>query len=149
MQTRENDLELRVGFRLYTSKAQSSKVTTELYFDMQKPHTVCVRIPQSSIAKDDFELTPVLNMNGIAAGLHTIKVEMYESWGSGEKLASDSKEVTVEYVPVRREARLIKTSIVMSIAGADLVVISEEEKNIYHETEESVRRELISKRDDW
>ena len=146
---REDELDLKVGFRLLPSKIAFSKITAELYFDGQKLHTVCISIPQSPLARDDFELSPVLDMKGIAAGSHTIKVEMYELWRSGEKLTSAHKEVTIEYVPVRREDRLIKVPIVKSVAGADVVVVSDSEKDIYRELEESMKRESASKRDEW
>ena len=88
-------------------------------------------------------------MTGIPAGSHAIKVEMRELWPSGEKLAHASKEVTVQYVPLRREERLIKIPIVKSIAGADLIVVSASEKGIYREMEKSAKKDLISKRDEW
>jgi hypothetical protein len=88
-------------------------------------------------------------MNGIAAGSHAIKVKMYELWSSGEKLNYTSKEVTVEYVPVKREDRLIKIPIVKSVAGADLAVVSDSGKDIYREIDENTRKEAVSKRDEW
>jgi hypothetical protein len=89
-------------------------------------------------------------MTGIAAGPHTIKVEMYETWGSGEKLTSASREVAVEYVSVRREDRhLIRVPFVKSEARADVAIVTEAEKSIYRETEEDMKKELMSKRDDW
>jgi hypothetical protein len=108
-----------------------------------------ISVLQGPLATNDSEFTPVLYMRGISAGSHIIKVEMYELWSSGEKLAYASKEVTVQYVPLRREDRLIKIPIVKSVAGADLAVVSDSEKSIYREIEESVKKESISKRDEW
>jgi hypothetical protein len=88
-------------------------------------------------------------MKGIAAGSHTIRVEMYELWSSGEKLTCTAKEATIEYVPVRREDRLIKVPIVKSVAGADLTVVTDSEKDIYREIDDSMRNEEASKRDEW
>jgi hypothetical protein len=88
-------------------------------------------------------------MKGITAGSHTIKVEMYELWSSGEKLNYTSKEVAVEYIPKSREDRLIKVPIVKSIAGTGLAVVSDSDKSIYHEIEETMKKELVSKRDEW
>jgi len=147
--TKEDELALKVEFRLLPSRTAFSKITSELYFDGQKLKVVCISIPQSPLATDDFELTPVLDMKGINPGLHTIKVEMYELWPSGEKLTCTSKEVTVEYVPKSREDRLVKIPIVKSIAGTDLAIASDSEKSIYREIEESIKKELISKRDEW
>ena len=147
--TREDELALKVDFRLLPSRTAFSKITSELYFDGQKLKVVSISIPQGPLTADDFELTPVLGMKGINAGLHKIKVEMYELWDSGEKLTCTSKEVTVEYAPKSREDRLIKIPIVKSIAGTDLVIVSDSEKDIYREIEESTKKELISKRDEW
>lgn len=148
--TKEDELELKVGFRLFPSRNSFSKIAVELYFDEQKIHTKSISIPMSPLARDELELPPfVLDMKGIAAGSHMIKVEMYELWSSGEKLNCTSKEATIDYVPVRIEDRLIKVPIVKSVAGTDLAVVSDSEKEIYREIEEESKREEISKRDEW
>jgi hypothetical protein len=147
--TKEDELALKVEFRLLPSRTAFSKITSELCFDGQKLKTVCISIPQSPLARDDFELTPVLDMKGINTGSYIIKVEMYELLSSGEKHTCTSKEVIVDYVPKRREDRLVKIPIVKSIAGTDLAIATDSEKNIYREIEESTKKELISKRDEW
>jgi hypothetical protein len=124
-------------------------VKSDLWFDNQQISSLSISIPQGHLAADDFELTPVLDMTGVIAGPHTIKVEMYELWSSGEKLSQAVKEVTIDYVPQTRESRLVKVPIVKSVAGTDLVVVSDLEKDIYREIEKTMKREHISKRDDW
>jgi len=147
--TKEDELLLKVGFRLKPSKTSFSKIRADLFFNEQKLNSVSITIPQSPLAANDFELTPVLDMKGINAGSHTIRVEMYELWSSGEKLSCTSKEVTVEYVPQTRESKLIRIPIVKRFEGVDITVISESDKNIYHEIEETIKKELVSKRDEW
>jgi hypothetical protein len=147
--TKEDELALKIGFKLLPSKTAFSKVQSNLWFDDQQISSVSISIPQSPLATDEFELTPVLDMKGITAGSHTIKVEMYELWSSGEKLNYTSKEVAVEYIPKSREDRLIKVPIVKSIAGTGLAVVSDSDKSIYHEIEETMKKELVSKRDEW
>jgi hypothetical protein len=147
--TREDELSLKIEFRLRPSKTAFSKITSELYFDEQKLKTISISIPQGPLTAKEFEFTPVLDMKGINSGMHTIKVEMYELWASAEKLNFTSKEATVEYVPKRKEDRLIIIPIVKSVAGADLAVISDAEKDIYREMEENRKKELISRRDEW
>jgi hypothetical protein len=88
-------------------------------------------------------------MTGIGKGQYIFRVEMYELWGSGEKLTHASKEATVEYVPLRREDRLVRIPIIKSAAGTDLTIVSDAEKNIYREMEESMKKEAASKRDNW
>jgi hypothetical protein len=88
-------------------------------------------------------------MKGIGEGQHTIRVDMYEFWSSVEKLACTSKEVIVEYIPLRREDRLVQVPIIKSVAGADLTIISDTEGKIHHELEEEMKKEAISRRDDW
>jgi hypothetical protein len=55
----------------------------------------------------------------------------------------------VDYVPQTRESMLVKVPIVKSVADADLAVVSELEKDIFREIEETEKKELISKRDEW
>ena len=147
--TKEDELALKVSFKLLPSKTAFSKVKSNLWFDDQQISSVSITIPQSPLTTDDFEINPVLDMKGITAGSHTIKVEMYELWSSGEKLNYISKEVTVEYIPKSREDRLIKVPIVKSIAGTGLAVVSDSDKSIYHKIEETMKKELVSKRDEW
>jgi hypothetical protein len=147
--TKEDELALKVEFRLLPSKTAFSKIRSDLFFDGQKLNSACISIPQSPLVADDFELTPVLDMKGIPAGPHTIKAEMYELWSTGERLSQAAKEVVVDYVPQTRGSRLVKVPIVKSVAGADLAVVSELEKDIYREIEETEKKELISKRDEW
>lgn len=147
--TREDELALKVGFRLLPSKTAFSRLKSDLWFDNQEISSVSISIPQGRLAADDFELTPVLDMKGVTAGPHIIKVEMYELWSSGEKLSQATKEVNVDYVPQTRESRFVKVPIVKSVAGKDLAVVSDVEKDIYREIEETAKKELISKRDEW
>jgi hypothetical protein len=148
-ETREDELALKVEFKLLPSRATFSKITSELYFDGQKLKAIHISIPQGPLTSDIFELNPVLDMKGINAGSHKIKVEVHELWSPGEKPTLAFKEVTVEYVPKSREDRLIKIPIVKSIAGTNLTIASDSEKSIYREIDESIRKELISKRDEW
>ncbi len=148
-QTKEDELALKVAFKLVPSKTAFSKVQSDLWFDNQRISSVSIRIPQGSLAADEFELTPVLDMKGIPAGSHSIKVEMYELWESVEKLSQATRKLTVDYVPLTREFRLVKVPIVKSVAGTGLVVVSESEKGIYYEIEKTTKKEYISKRDDW
>jgi hypothetical protein len=147
--TREGELILKIGFRLLPSRTAFSRVTADLYFDEEKIDSLRLRVLQGPLATDDSEFSSVLDMTGIEKGQHIIRVEMYELWSSEEKLTSTSKEVTVEYVPLRKEDRLIRIPIVKSSAGADLAIISDTEKNIYREIEKQMKRESESRRDYW
>ena len=122
---------------------------SNLWFDNQQISSVSIRIPQGALAADEFELTPVLDMKGIPAGAHSIKVELCELWASAEKLLQTTREATVDYVPITRESRFVKVPIVKSVAGTGLVVVSEVEKDIYCEIEKTTKKEYISKRDNW
>lgn len=147
--TKEDELALKIVFRMLPSRVVFSKITADLFFDARKMNTVRISILPGPLAADDSEFTSTLDMKGISAGSHAIKVEMYELWSSGEKLTCASKEAIIEYTPLRREDRLIEIPIVKHVAGADLEVISGSEKDIYREIDESVKKELISKRDEW
>lgn len=106
-------------------------------------------VPSLPPLPDEMELPLVLDMKGIAAGAYQVRVEMYELWSDGEKLSFTQKEVTVQYVPQTRESRLIKIPIVKSFGEPCLAVISESDKNIYREIEETMKKESESKRDEW
>jgi hypothetical protein len=147
--TREDELVLKIGFKLLPSRTAFSRVILDLYFDQRKIDSLSLRVLQGPLATDSSEFSSVLDMTGIGKGQHILRVEMYELWDSGEKLNHASKEVTVEYVPLRREDRLIKVPIIKSVAGADLAIVSDTEKNIYREIEEDMKRESFSRRDNW
>ena len=66
--TKEDELALKVSFKLFPSKTAFSKVQSDLLFDNQKINSVSIRIPQGALAADEFELTPVLDMKGIPTG---------------------------------------------------------------------------------
>jgi hypothetical protein len=147
--TKEDELVVRVGFRLLPSKTVFSKLTAELYFDDQKLSTLQFSILQGPLATDDSEFTSALDMRGISAGSHSIKVEMHEPSASGEKRSRSAKEVAIIYQPQSRESRLIKIPIVKKIEGEGITIVSESEKDIYREIEEAEKRELASQRDEW
>jgi len=143
--TKEDELALKIGFKLSPSKLSFSKVNADLFFDGRVLSAVRISVPQSPLARDDFEFSSVLDMRGIAAGAHVIKIEMYELWNSGQKLNCATKEVAVDYVPVSREDKLIEIPIVKSVVGANLEVVSDSEKDVYREIEESMKKESASK----
>lgn len=147
--TREDELILKVAFKLLPSRTSFSMVTAELYFDEQKIDSLHLRVLQGPLATDDSEFSSVLDMTGISKGQHTIRVEMCEPWSSEEELTSTSKEARIEYVPLRREDRLVRVPIVKSTAGADLAILSDTERNIYREIEKDMKRESASRRDSW
>jgi hypothetical protein len=146
---REDELVLKVGFKLQPSRTPFSRVTSDLYFDGHKIDSLRLRILQGPLATDDSEFSSVLDMTGIGEGMHTLRVEIYELWSSDEKLTSTSKEVTVKYVPLKREDRLIRAPIVKSVAGVDLAIVADSEKKIYRQIEEEMKKEAVSKRDQW
>jgi hypothetical protein len=147
--TKEDKLVFKVGFKMLPSKTAFSRLTADVYFDEHKIDCLRFRIIQGPLATDYSEFSFVIDMTGIAKGQHCLRIELYELWSATEKLTCASKEITVQYVPVRREERLIKVPIMKTIAGADLVVVSDSEKNLHREIDENMKKETISKRDEW
>ncbi len=96
--TKEDEIEIKVAFKLCPSKTSFSKVKLDLWFDNKQISSATIMVPQGALATDEFELTPVLDLKGIPAGLHTIKVDIYELWGSGEKLSLATWALTVDHV---------------------------------------------------
>ncbi len=147
--TKEDELAIKTSFKLSPSKIYFSKVWLELYFDNQKINCTCITIPQGPLMVDDFELTPVLDMHGISAGTYTVKVEIIERWNSGEILTIAFKEAQLNYIPLRRQDRLIKVPTFKSIAGENLSIASEADKSLYHNIIQELKKDLTSKRDQW
>ncbi len=146
---REDDLALKVGFKLLPSRTAFSRITSDLYFDEHKIDSLRLRILQGPLAMGDSEFTSVLDMTGISLGQHKLRVEMYELWSESEKLTCTSKEASIQYVPVKRENRIINVRIIKNVTSADLAVVSDMEENIYREINEEIKREAASRRDRW
>jgi hypothetical protein len=146
---REDELSLKVGFKLYPSKSSFSKLNLDLWFDNQQVVSRLIGVPQGPLSSDEMELPFVLDMKGIPAGTYLLRVEMYELWSDGEKLSFTQKEAIVQYVPETRVSRLIKIPIVKSFGEPSLAVVSESDKDIYCEIEETSKKESESKRDEW
>jgi hypothetical protein len=146
---REDELVLKVGFKLLPSKTAFSRVTSDLYFDEQKIASLQLRVLQGPLGTDESEFSSVLTMTGISEGQHILKVEMFEFWPSNEKLTNTSKQKTIKYIPLKKEDRMVKVPFVRSVAGADLAIVSDSEKNIYREMHQEIKREAASKRDEW
>ena len=146
---RENDLELKIEFSLLPSKAFFSKINIDVYFENQLLNSTTLGLPQSPLLNDNFDFPLLLDMRGLSAGTYLIRVEMYEPWSSDEKLNFTLKEIVVDYIPQTRESRLVKIPTVKSVAGSDLTIISSSAKDIYRELQQDLKKETLSKRDEW
>jgi hypothetical protein len=146
--TKEDELDLTVGFHLLPSRLHFSNLSLDLYFDGAKVNSYLVAIPPSRLLSDDLVFPIALDMTGIQQGEHVIKVELSEKWETGEVLAQASKYVVVQYSPVRKEDRYVKLPIVRKIDGAFRIVLPEE-KELYRQLEKEQQRALSAKRDRW
>jgi len=131
------------------SRTTFSRVTSNLYFDDLEIDSLRLRVLQGPLATDESEFSIGLDMTGISEGKHILRVEMYELWDSGERTTSASKEATIDYVPVRREDRLIRVPIIKRTEGADLEIVTAMEKNIFREIDEAMKRDSEGKREHW
>src|SRR4030067_308032 len=139
--TREDELEMKLGFRLGPSRTFFSRLKADLFFDEHKIDSLNLRVLQGLLATDESEFSAVLNMSSTSKGKHTLRVEMSELWDSGEKLYWTSKEATIDYVPVKTEDGLIKIPTIKRTAGADLDIVTDAQRNIYREIEKDMREE--------
>jgi hypothetical protein len=142
--TKCDEMALIVEFKLIPSKIEFSKVKSTLWFDDQEVKSELIRIPQGFGISDEFQLKSELDMRGISAGAHTIKVELHDLYSS----CFGIKEKTVEYVPLDRKSGYRKIPIAKKIAG-DVVIVSNSDKEIYLEIDKTRKSELDSKRDKW
>ncbi len=145
----EDELALKVGFRLVPSRTFFSTVTSDLYFDGEKIDSLRLRVLQGPLATDESEFSAVLDLTGIVAGKHILRAEMYELWDSGEKLSWTSSEAAIDYVPIKREEKLRRVPTIRSTAGTGLDIVTDAEKRIYHEIDEQIKEETEGRRDHW
>ena len=68
---------------------------------------------------------------------------------SVEKNSYIEKEITFYYLPQNKKARLRKVPLLKKIEGDGIAVISGSEKEIYREIQETMKKDVISKRDEW
>jgi hypothetical protein len=147
--TREDELALKIAFKPLPTKNSFSTVHSELWFDNQQIHLVPIKLLQGPLSTEEYELNSTLDMKGIPAGLHVLRVEMYEFWPPNERRCGTSKETTVDYVPVTRESKFIRVPIVKTVAGTGLSIISEPQKELYGEIEKTAKKEYVANRDGW
>ena len=63
--TREDELVLKIGFKLLPSRTAFSRVTLDLFFDQRKIDSLRLRVLQGPLATDASEFSSVLDMTGI------------------------------------------------------------------------------------
>ncbi len=144
-----DELTLKIGFKLQPSRLAFSKVKADLFFEATHISSALIRVLQGPLATDESEYAWVLDMKGILQGVYRLKVEMYELWSSGEKVNQTNRELTLNYVPQTRHARLIRVPTVKSVAGADLAVVSDKEKTVYSDIEKIAKKDQVTRRDKY
>jgi hypothetical protein len=145
---KENTLYLSIPFQLLPSKNHFSNLTLNLYFNDNKINSYLISIPPSQLLSNELTFPITLDMKGITPGPHTIKVEMFERWNTGEILTSTSRYVIANYNPTRKEDRYVKVPIVRKIDGAFRIILPEE-KELYEKLEKNQRKEIDSTREHW
>ena len=143
--TKYDEMTITVEFKLFPSKNVFSKVKSTLWFDDQEVKSALIEIPQKFGFSDEFQLKSELDMRGITAGSHSIKVEFQDLFS----LSSAIKEETIEYVPIDKTAGYRKIPLTKKISGSDFDVVSISDKEIYLDIERTKKNELNSKRDKW
>ncbi len=146
---KEDELVLNIEFTLLPSKLAFSRMNLDLYFSDQLLNSITLGIPQGALMTDTFAFPLVLDMRGMSAEEYLIRVEMYEPWSDTEKIAFTFKEIIVDYIPKTRQSRLLKVPIVKSISGSNVSVIGSSQKNIYSGIQQGLKKETLSKRDNW
>ncbi len=140
-----DEMALFVELKLIPSKVVFSKVRSTLWFDGQEVTSALIGIPQRFGVSNEFQLKSELDMRGISAGAHAIKVELHDLFSSCFAI----KEEHIEYVPVDRKAAYRKIPTAKKIAGDDFTIVSNSDKEIYGDINKAIKSELDSKRDKW
>ena len=118
------------------------------WFDQEKAKSVLFDILHSFSSTNEFTLKATLDLKGTPSGTHFLKAEIYEFMFSKKKQSHTEKEIKKEYTPQTKITNLREIPIVRKIEGEGIVVISENEKQTYHEMKETRRKELASKREE-
>ena len=144
-----DELLLEIEFQLVPNKNHFSKIKAALWFDQEKTRSILFDIMQSFNITDEFTLKVTLDLKEIPEGQHSVKVEIYELWEFIEKHENVKKEIIFEYTPETKKANLRKIPIIKRIEGEGVAVISDSEKDVYREIQETMKQEVDSKRDKW
>ncbi len=140
-----DELNVDTDFRLVPSKKAFSKIRYTLWFDGQKASSDLIEIPQSLVASDEFEIKRILDLRGMTPGNHTVKVELCDLFSP----SCASKEIAIEYKPLTKEERYRRIPTVKKTEGVDIAIVSNDEKEVLREINDTLRKEQISKRDNW
>jgi hypothetical protein len=139
------ELNADTDFKLVPSQKAFSKIRYTLWFDGQKAYSDLIEIPQSLFASDEFEMKRILDLSGMTPGNHTVKVELCDLFSP----SCASKEITIEYKPLTKEERFRRIPTVKKTEGVDISIISNNEKEVFRDIKDTLRKEQISKRDNW
>ena len=140
-----DELNVDADFRLDPSKKEFSKIRYTIWFDGQKAYSDLIEIPQSLIASDEFQMKRILDLRGMPPGIHTVKIELCDLFSP----SCASKETTIEYKPLTKEERFRIIPTVKKTEGVDISIVSNDEKEVFREIKDTLRKEQISKRDKW
>ena len=140
-----DELNVDADFRLAPSKRDFSKIRYTIWFDGQKAYSDLIEIPQSLIASDEFQMKRILDLRGMPPGIHTVKIELCDLFSP----SCASEETTIEYKPLTKEERFRIIPTVKKTEGVDISIVSNDEKEVFREIEDALRKEQISKRDKW
>jgi hypothetical protein len=145
--TRIDELILKISFKLEPSWRAFSKIKANLFFENTLISTVSISVLQGSLGTNELEYSWVIDTKGIAKGTYHLRAEMYEEWSSDERLYHTNRETTVKYVPQTRQSRLIKIPFIKKVTGTDVIVVSDQEKQLYTDIEKTTKKEQNSQRD--
>jgi hypothetical protein len=139
--TKIDELVLKIGFKLEPSHRAFSKIKADLFFEDTSISTTSICVLRGPLGTNELEYNWVMDTKGVAEGTYRLRVEAYEMWASDEKLYQTVREITVNYVPQTRQSRLIKIPFVKSVTRIDLAIISTQEKQLYVDLENAVKKE--------
>jgi len=140
-----DEIALAVEFQLVPSKKEFSRLRSSLWFDGQEVKSAIVTIPQGFGDSDEFQLKLELDMRGISAGAHYVKIELQDLFSPCFAIS----QITIEYIPQDKKAKYRKIPIAKKLAGDDFAIISNSDKEIYLDINKKRKSELESKRDGW
>jgi hypothetical protein len=144
---RIDELVLKVSFKFEPSWRTFSKIKADLFFENTQINSAFIKVLQGPLATNEIEYSWVIDTKGITEGAYRLKAEIYEEGTSKERSCQTSQEITVKYVPQTPQSRLIKIPFVKKITSANVIVILNQEKQLYSNIEKAAKKERKSQQD--
>lgn len=141
---RDTSLVIDVAFRLVPAKVLSQHVLVKVFFDKKMIKSFTLKVPHH-FARREMQIQPVISMERVRSGIHTIKMELSRTYPRSDDVAQ--KETKINY-DAKIEMLLSEDSprVVSTGKLSRIDVVDEDAKKLFERMEERRRREIVLRR---